>query len=69
RSLAAVRLAEAGCSTLEIGAITGHRTLSMIALYTASSDQQRLAEAAIVRLETGRATWKHNPGKLVKSGS
>ncbi|HEX3347420.1 MAG TPA: tyrosine-type recombinase/integrase, partial [Acetobacteraceae bacterium] len=51
RKLAAVRLAEAGCSTKEIGAITGHQTLAMIDLYTRKTDQRRLAEAAIGRLE------------------
>lgn len=50
RKLAAANLAEAGCSTKEIGAITGHATLSMIDLYTRSADQERLAGAAILRL-------------------
>ena len=52
RKLAATSLAEAGCSALEIAAITGHRSLSMVALYTASADQRRLASAAMGRLET-----------------
>lgn len=52
RKLAAASLAEAGCSTKEIAAITGHRTLGMVALYTASAEQKTLAEAAINRLET-----------------
>lgn len=50
RKLAATALAEAGCSTHEIAAITGHKSLSMVQLYTASHDQQRLARAAIIRL-------------------
>lgn len=50
RKLAAANLAEAGCSTKEIGAVTGHATLSMIDLYTRSADQERLAGAAILRL-------------------
>ena len=50
RKLAATNLAEAGCSTHEIAAITGHRTLDMVALYTRSVDQERLAGAAIIRL-------------------
>lgn len=49
RKLAAANLAEAGCSVKEIAAITGHRTLGMVELYTRSADQQRLATAAIVR--------------------
>jgi integrase len=55
RKLAAARLAEAGCSALEIAAITGHQSLSMVQLYTRSADQQRLAEAAVERLENARA--------------
>jgi integrase len=50
RKLAAANLAEAGCSASEIAAVTGHRSLAMISLYTASADQERLATAAIVRL-------------------
>jgi integrase len=50
RKLAATELADAGCSVHEIAAITGHRTLSMVQLYTRSADQERLASAAIVRL-------------------
>jgi integrase len=54
RKLAATSLAEAGCSTHEIAAITGHRTLAMVALYTASARQEQLAGSAITRLETAR---------------
>ena len=52
RKLAAASLADVGCTIHEIAAITGHTTLSMIAHYTRSADQERLAEAAIVRLQT-----------------
>lgn len=59
RKLAATRLAEAGCSMHEIAAITGHRTLSMVAHYTRSVDQEKLAGAAILRLsKTGKKTAK-----------
>lgn len=60
RKLAAVRLAECGCSLHEIGAITGHRSLAMLQLYTAAVDQERLAESAIVRLSDARATKAEN---------
>lgn len=50
RKLAAAELADAGCSMHEIAAITGHRSLSMVQLYTRSADQERLASAAIIRL-------------------
>ncbi|MCB8880064.1 tyrosine-type recombinase/integrase [Acidisoma cellulosilytica] len=51
RKLASARLAQAGCSTHEIAAITGHKSLSMVQLYTKSADQERLAKAAVLRLE------------------
>ncbi len=51
RKLAAARLAAAGCTVHQIAAITGHKTLGMVQLYTASVDQARLAETAIARLE------------------
>jgi integrase len=50
RKSAARRLAEAGCSAHEIAAVTGHRTLGMIAHYTRSADQEKLATAAVERL-------------------
>jgi integrase len=50
RKLAAAELADAGCSMHEIAAVTGHKSLSMVQLYTRSADQERLASAAIVRL-------------------
>lgn len=52
RKLAATQLADAGCSAHEIAAITGHRTLGMVALYTRGADQARLASAAVVKLTT-----------------
>jgi integrase len=57
RKLAAANLAEAGCSTNEIAAVTGHTTLAMVQLYTQSADQERLAGAAIIRLQ-GRWSGK-----------
>jgi integrase len=50
RKLAAVTLAEAGCSTHEIAAITGHRTLAMVQHYTEAVNQRTLSEAAVVKL-------------------
>lgn len=54
RKLAATELADAGCSPHEIASITGHRTLQMIELYTKSADQERLANAAVIRLAASR---------------
>jgi integrase len=46
RKLAATRLANAGCTTEEIKAITGHKSASEVARYTKAADQQRLARQA-----------------------
>ncbi len=54
RKLAAINLAECGCSLHEIGSITGHKSLAMIQLYTAGIDQERLASAAVLRWTGGR---------------
>lgn len=61
RKLAAANLADVGCSTREIGAITGHKTLAMIELYTRSADQQKLATSAILRLGNIQKLTKTNP--------
>lgn len=61
RKLAAVRLAEAGCSVHEIAAITGHASLAEVARYTAAADQERLARAAVTRLQTAKAN-RRKPG-------
>lgn len=66
RKLAATRLAEAGCSAHEIAAITGHRTLSMVSLYTASASQERLAEAAVKRLSQGLSQNGTDGRKVIK---
>jgi integrase len=51
RKLAAVQLAEAGWTTHEIAAVTGHHTLAMVQLYTESANRTRLAEAAMQRTQ------------------
>ena len=63
RKLAATRLAEAGCSAHEISSITGHRSLSMVEHYTRTADQERLASAAIVRLQTKPETRKRRTSR------
>jgi integrase len=47
RKAAATRLANAGCSTNQIMAITGHKSLSQVAPYVRAADQQRLARQAL----------------------
>jgi integrase len=53
RKAAARWLAEAGCSTREIAAITGHATLREIERYTAKAEQARLARQAMARVAGG----------------
>jgi integrase len=52
RKAAARRLAEAGCTAHEIGAITGHASLTELVRYTRAADQRRLAEAAMAKTQT-----------------
>jgi hypothetical protein len=44
---AATRLANAGCSSDQIKAVTGHRSLAEVGHYTRAADQQRLARQAL----------------------
>lgn len=44
-------LADAGCSTREIMAVTGHKTEAMVAIYTEGADRRRSADTAIERME------------------
>jgi integrase len=50
RKSAAVRLVEAGCSSKEVAAITGHASLREIERYTKAAEQEKLARQAIARL-------------------
>jgi len=50
RKTAATRLADAGCTTKQIQAITGHATMREVERYTKAADQERLARQAIARL-------------------
>jgi integrase len=45
------RLAEAGCSTQEIMAISGHKSLSEVERYTRATDQKHMAERAIAKTD------------------
>lgn len=50
RKSAARRLAEAGCSSKQIAAVTGHASLREVERYTSAADQERLARDAVGRL-------------------
>lgn len=51
RKAACRRLAEAGCTALEIMSITGHSNIKEIETYCAAVNKKRLAEAAIHKLK------------------
>ena len=63
RKAAARRLAEAGCTVHEIGAITGHASLAELVRYTRAADQRRLAEAAMAKTRT---STRKPPRKFAK---
>ena len=64
RATAASRLAEAGCSTHEIAAITGHKSLAQVEKYTKGVSQRTLAKAAILKLE--KISQKSTPQRIEK---
>jgi integrase len=51
RKAAARRLAEAGCSAIEIMSITGHKSLEEVERYVREANQKMMAKSAIRRLE------------------
>lgn len=59
RKAAANMLAEAGCTPSQIMAVTGHKNLSEVTLYTAAADQVRLAREAMAKTETGTDLSNH----------
>jgi integrase len=50
RKAAARLLAEAGCTTHQIMAVTGHKSLSEVERYTKAAQQKRLAQEAFKQL-------------------
>ena len=64
RKAALTRLADAGCTTHELAAISGHKTLSEVERYTKGADQARLARAAMEGI--GDQSVKPEPGKVSK---
>ena len=54
RTTALTWLADAGCSTHQIVATSGHTTLKMMEGYTRGANKRTLAKAAIVKLRTGK---------------
>ena len=50
RKACARRLAEAGCSALEIMSITGHKTLAEVERYVRAANQKRMSQSAIGKI-------------------
>lgn len=63
RYAAAIQLADVGCTPHQIAAITGHKSLAMVAKYSAGANQRRLAAAAIMTLEREQNKKLENGGK------
>jgi integrase len=53
RKVASARLAEKGCTELEIMAITGHQTSKEVMRYTKAARQRTMAESAMDKLSKG----------------
>lgn len=51
RKSATVKLIEAGCTTDQVKAITGHKSSSMVEHYGKGTNQKRLAKTAMMKLE------------------
>ncbi|MBK8160870.1 MAG: tyrosine-type recombinase/integrase [Rhodospirillaceae bacterium] len=58
RKAAARRLAEVGCTTHEIAAITGHESLREVERYTRAFDRKDAAISAMAKLKDGTRTRK-----------
>jgi integrase len=57
------RLAEAGCSALQIMAISGHRSLSEVQRYCSAAEQEGLARAAQAKRRAFETETKTSSGK------
>ncbi|WP_317960880.1 tyrosine-type recombinase/integrase [Phaeobacter inhibens] len=70
RKACARRLAEAGATAHEIGAVTGHKTLALVQRYTEAAGREGMADSAIEKLiahPNGRRTLANPSRRLVKS--
>lgn len=64
RKNASIALIEAGCTTKEAQAITGHTTIEMLEHYAKGASQKRLAESAIDKVvRAGRTKARTTSGK------
>jgi len=68
RNACSVRLAEAGCTLHEIKSITGHNSDAEVRRYTQKSDQMRLADNALDKLQRtdGNPRFANHPDRASK---
>lgn len=66
RKLMSVRLAEAGCTSKQIAAITGHKSLSEVERYTRKANRKLLGQQAMEKVagskEEQKLSHEENPG-------
>ncbi|TCP39795.1 tyrosine-type recombinase/integrase [Rhodovulum marinum] len=70
RKACARRLAEAGATPHEIGAVTGHKTLALVQLYTEAAGREGLADSAFEKLiarPNGEQNVVNLPKRFAKS--
>ncbi len=70
RKACARRLAEAGATAHEIGAVTGHKTLALVQRYTEAAGREGMADSAIEKLiarPNGERNMANPPKRFVKS--
>ncbi|PZX08365.1 site-specific integrase [Celeribacter halophilus] len=72
RKACARRLAEAGATAHEIGAVTGHKTLALVQRYTEAAGREGMANSAIEKLiarPNGDRNMANLPERFVKSNT
>jgi hypothetical protein len=65
------RLAEAGGTTHELMAFSGHKTLTEVQRYTTDADRKRLADAAMAKLrdQSRNANYTNTTTRLHKQAA
>lgn len=69
RKACARRLAEAGATAHEVGAVTGHKTLKLVQLYTEAAGREGMADSAFDKLisrPNGEQKLVNVPGRFAK---
>lgn len=69
RKAAAARMAELGCTELEIMSVTGHRTMKEVVRYTRGARQKVLAKNAMNKISTGHCGNENVPPEEAETQS